>query len=51
MLEVFSGGGEVDASVDVVTVEGRRVTFTVTGSGQDVRAAGPDGLTAQVRVR
>lgn len=51
LLEVFSDGGEVDTSVDVVTVEGRRVTFTVTGAGEDVRAVGPDGVTAQVRVR
>lgn len=51
VLEVFTGGAEIRTEVDVVTVEGERVTFRVEGSGQDVRAVTDDGRTAQVAVR
>jgi len=51
VLEVFSGGKEIRREVDVVTVDGERVTFLVTGSGADVAAVAADGRTARVRVR
>lgn len=51
VLEVFTGGGAVSTEVDVVTVDGRRITFQVAGSGQDVTAVAADGTTARVEVR
>lgn len=51
VLEVFSAGRPVDAAVDVVTADGRRTTYRVTGSGDDVRAVAADGAPAEVRVR
>jgi alpha-D-xyloside xylohydrolase len=50
-LEVFSGGAPVDTGVDVVTVEGARVTFAVSGVGEEVTAVARDGRSARVRVR
>ncbi len=51
VLEAFSGGATLSARVDVVDVDGRRVTFDVTGSGDDVRAVAADGRAVPVRVR
>lgn len=50
-FEVFTDGAPIETEVDVVTVQGERVTFRVSGSGQDVAAVTGDGRTAQVRVR
>ena len=51
VLEAYSDGGEVRTRVDVVDVDGRRVTLDVTGSGDDLRAVAADGRTVPVRVR
>jgi alpha-D-xyloside xylohydrolase len=51
VLEAFSGGAPLRTRVDVVDVDGRRVTFDVSGSGEDVRAVAADGRTVPVRVR
>ncbi|PKQ27091.1 MAG: alpha-xylosidase [Actinobacteria bacterium HGW-Actinobacteria-4] len=48
VLEVYSDGEALDASVDVVTAEGERVTFTVTGSGDSVTATGSGGEAVEV---
>ncbi|MDO8119818.1 alpha-xylosidase [Isoptericola sp. b490] len=50
VLEVYSGGAELDTTVDVVTTDGDRVTFRVTGSGGVVRAVAEDGRTAPTRI-
>ncbi|MDO8108399.1 alpha-xylosidase [Isoptericola sp. b441] len=50
VLEVYSGGAELDTTVDVVTTDGDRVTFRVTGSGGGVRAVAEDGRTAPTRI-
>ncbi|WP_225755282.1 alpha-xylosidase [Actinotalea sp. Marseille-Q4924] len=49
-LEVYAGDGETRAEVDVVNPDGLRVTFEVSGSGQQVAIAAT-GRTARVRVR
>ncbi|MFN3865469.1 MAG: alpha-xylosidase [Demequina sp.] len=53
VLEVYPESDEIDVNVDVVTAEGRRVTFRVTGSGDSAEAiaAGSAGVaTPTVRV-
>ncbi|MDN4480347.1 alpha-xylosidase [Demequina muriae] len=42
VLDVYPEDHEIDASVDVVTAEGRRVTYRVTGSGDSATA--PDAI-------
>jgi alpha-D-xyloside xylohydrolase len=50
VLEVYSGGEAVEASVDVVTTEGERVTFTIAGRGESMTAARTDGQGVEVKV-
>ncbi|MFW2512485.1 alpha-xylosidase [Demequina sp. SO4-13] len=45
VLDVYPSADEIDTNVDVVTAEGRRVTFRVTGSGD---SATTDGATVHV---
>lgn len=49
-LEVYSGGTTVERDVDVITAEGRRVTYRVSGTGAGILATSPDAGEAKVRV-
>jgi len=51
VLEAYPGDGPVRGRVDVVGVDGRRVTFEVTGAGEHPQAVADDGRTVPVRVR
>lgn len=49
-LDVYSGGTAMSRDVEVVTAQGRRVTFYVSGTGEDITAVSPDAGEASVRV-
>ena len=49
MLDAYLDGEEFGGAVDVVTVEGRRVTFTIAGDGAGATARSAAGETARVR--
>jgi alpha-D-xyloside xylohydrolase len=49
-LDVYSGGETVETDVEVVTAEGRRVSYRVRGTGDEITATSPDAGGAKVRV-
>jgi alpha-D-xyloside xylohydrolase len=49
-LRVYSGGGPIDTTVDIVTVDHVRHTFHVYGSGANVTANSTDNISAHVTV-
>ncbi|WP_061963080.1 alpha-xylosidase [Demequina aurantiaca] len=49
-LDVYSGGETVDKDLEVVTAEGRRVTYRVRGTGDGITATSPDAGEVSVRV-
>ncbi len=48
-LEVYSGGAEVDTTVEIVTADGERVQFGVRGSGNELALEGATEATVLVR--
>ncbi|SNU00319.1 alpha-D-xyloside xylohydrolase [Ruaniaceae bacterium KH17] len=50
ILDAYPDADEIDTTVDVVTAEGTRVVFRVTGSGTSATATAETGETADVRV-
>lgn len=50
VLDVYPESDQIDTSVDVVTAEGRRVTFTVTGTGDSAEAFAPNVASPNMRV-
>ncbi|WP_084622360.1 alpha-xylosidase [Demequina oxidasica] len=49
-LDVYSGGEAVDKDLEVVTADGRRVTYRVRGTGEGITARSSDAGEVSVRV-